>query len=145
LERRLGEDTSEIKDKLLLAGEEKSLKKLSDALDEDHFVEMTFVLDIDPKQNADRVIREMGTFAKKLGVKTLESQFKKSKTKEAVFVMTFSVSDLQKNVVESAIKKITKQEDVTRSRALELMSADYLAGTDIHSAPEKSTKKKKQE
>lgn len=131
LRKRLGEDESELKDKLLLVKDEEKLKKVIEDATKEHLVEVDFIVDADPKQNADNFVKDIVTYAKSLGAMMLPNRppvIKLSKNREAVALFAFNISESQKNVVEQAIKMITKEEDISRGRALELMSADFLAG-----------------
>lgn len=128
LEKRLGESQGELRDKMLLAGEENALKKMQENIEREHTVEITFILDADAKKNAENFIKELSRVTAKLGATIQNSSVKLSTSKETVAVVIFQVSDLQKNVVEQAITSIMKSEEVGRGRALELCAAEYLSG-----------------
>lgn len=124
LRKRLGEEESELKDKLILVQEEKKLKKIEDQINQEHTVEMDFVLDADPEDNAKRLIKEIEQLSKKIGAEVIDKRIKLSKDKETVALFTFNVSDMQKNVVEQTLNKIMKGYSVKKSRALELICVE---------------------
>lgn len=138
LQRRIGQTEPELKDKLILAGEADKLEKLKENIELEHTVEMDFVVDANPQGNAERFIAEITKSAKKLGATVMKSSVKLSKTKDAVALVTFNVSDSQKNVIEMAIKSLMNQEDINKGRALEFMAAESIATNGIH---EKEPKK----
>lgn len=140
LERRLGQGESELRDKLFLSGNEAKINKIKETIEREHTVMIDFIVDTDAQENAERFTKKLREFAQKNGAREIKTEIGISKIKEAVCVMTFNVSNLQKNVIEDAIKHIRKRESVSKSRAFELMSADYLAGADINT-PQKLAKK----
>jgi len=143
LRKRLGEEEIELKDKLLLVVEEEKLKKLEEQLNQEHTVEMDFVVDAYPEDNAKRAIKEIERFAKNIGCEMISAKTKISKSKETVALLTFNVSEMQKNVIEKALKKVTGPEKVKRSRALELIAADFLSGQPLQNVTKTSNNTKR--
>lgn len=131
LMKRLGEDESDLRDKLLLVSDEDKVKKLTEQMEQEHIVDIDFVVDIDPKKNADRFIQEISKVAKQFGARVVNSHFKRSKSKEAVSVLSFVISEKQRAVIDMAIENVRKSEQVAKGTALEYLSADYLAGAKL--------------
>jgi len=129
LERRLGEDQPYIKDRLMLVTDEEKMKKVAEQARSEHYVEVSFIVDQEPKENAEKFLKEITNAALKLGSSVMKSEIKISKSKESVAVVAFNVSETQKNVIENAIASITKQTHVARGTALEFLAAEYLAGS----------------
>jgi len=140
LQKRMGQSEPELKDKLILAGESDKLEKLKESIELEHTVELDFVVDCEAKENAERFLKTIVESARKLGARVIKSDVKMSKTKEAVGLVTFNVSDLQKNVIDTAIKAIMSQENVSKARALEFCAAEYIASANIHTEAENKAK-----
>lgn len=131
LQKRMGQTEPELKDRLLLAGENEKLEKLQEDLEKDHLVELDFVVDAEAKENAEAFAKSIAEVAKKMGARNIQTNVKMSKTKDPVGFMSFNVSDLQKNVIEQAIQTVISTEEVSKGKALELIAADYLAGAPL--------------
>ena len=143
LQKRFGQDESELKDKLFLLGEEEKIKKIEESLNKEHTLEMDFVVDTDVKENAEVAINRITAFAKLIGIKVADSKLKIAKGKETVALLTFNVTDPQRKVIEQALNDIQKSEEVSKSRALELICADWIAGSNPLPKVEKTRQKVK--
>lgn len=128
LERRLGESKAEINDKLLLVQSDEIIKKARESFETEHLVEIDFIVDMEPEENGKNFLKGITAAAKKLGAAVAKSEFRKAKGKETVMLVSFTVSNTQQEVIDLAINGIMKSEKVTKARALELMSADWIAG-----------------
>lgn len=126
----LGEEDANIKDALDLVKDdiEKKMAELKKA-ERENFVAMNFIVDKDPKESAERFIKEVTAFAKKKGVKVEKIKKDINPQRETVALISFNVTSPQKTVIDEAINKLTKAENVSESRALELICADFLAGS----------------
>ena len=102
-----------------------------------------FTVDAYPEDNAKRAIKEIERFAKNIGCEMISAKTKISKSKETVALLTFNVSEMQKNVIEKALKKVTGPEKVKRSRALELIAADFLSGQPLQNVTKTSNNTKR--
>lgn len=143
LQRRIGQTEPELKDKLILAGEAEKLEKIKESIETEHTVEMDFVVDSNPQGNAESFIARITKMAEKTGARVMRSSVKLSKTKDSVALVTFNVSNLQKNVIETAIKVLMAQEDITKARALEFLATDFIAGNGVEVPKENKDKKEK--
>ncbi len=143
LQKRIGQTEPELKDKLILVGEADKLEKLKENIELEHTVEMDFVVDTNPQDNAERFITEISKMATRLGATVMKSSIKLSKTKDAVALVTFNVSESQKSVIETAIKSLMVQEEITKGRALEFLCAESIATNGIHEKQPKKLSPKK--
>lgn len=125
-----GQEEDLLKDALKVAQEEisKKLKKLKDELTKENLVEISFIVDEKPKDQMKTFVKEVTKFAKAKGVEVESVKEKVNAKKVTVALITFSVTSPQAKVINGAVEKLIKAEKVSKSRALELICADFLAG-----------------
>lgn len=125
-----GQEEETLKDALKLAEEEadEKLKKLNEEVNRPHLVEVSFIVDEDPKERTAQFVKDITSFAKAHGASIIETKEKINPKKVTVSLITFSVTAPQAIVINEAIDSLAKSEKATRSRALELMCADWIAG-----------------
>lgn len=128
--RVYGAEEEMLKDALCIAQEEadKMMKKLNEEVNRPHMVEVSFIVDEDPKERIGQFVKDVTAFAKAHGASVIETKEKINPKKVTVSLITFSVTAPQAIVINEAIDSLAKSEKATRSRALELMCADWLAG-----------------
>lgn len=141
LQKRLGEDQRDLKDKLLLVTDAEKLDKVKQTLNSEHTVEFSLLLGTTPQQDAERFVTELKKFATGGGAKIIKCELGMSKTKDTIVFVTFNVSELQKNVIEKAVEYIINTEDVNKARAVEFMAAEFLAGVKNYANTKKESKK----
>ncbi len=125
-----GAEEDILKDALKVAQEEiaKKLQNLKSELARENFVEMSFIIDEKPKDQMKTFVKEVSKFAQTKGVEVESVKEKINPKKVTVALITFNVTAPQAKVINQAIEKLIKGEKVSRSRALELICADFLAG-----------------
>lgn len=125
-----GEAEEMLKDALKVVEEEaaKKLQNLKDELNRENFVEMAFVVDEKPKDQIKQFVKDITKFAELKGAEVVSSKEKINPKKVTVNLITFSVTSPQAKVINRAIEKVMKSENVSKTRALELVCADFLAG-----------------
>lgn len=125
-----GEAEDALKDALKVVQEEmdKKLKKLKDELNRENIVELAFIVDEKPKDQAKQFVKDIVKFAETRGGEVVSVKEKINPKKVTVNLITFSITAPQSKVINRAIEKLIKDEKVSRSRALELICADFLAG-----------------
>ena len=125
-----GEAEDALKDALKVAQEEmdKKLQKLKNELSRENIVEMAFIIDEKPKDQAKQFVKDITKFASSKGVDVESVKEKMNPKKVTVALISFNVTAPQAKVINRAIEKLIKAEKVSKSRALELICADFLAG-----------------
>lgn len=124
-----GESEDTLKDALKVAREDmdEKLKKLKEDMNRENFVELSFIVDEKPKEQAKQFVKDMTKFAETRGAEVISVKKKINPKKVTVNLITFSVTAPQSKVINRAIEKLIKDEKVSRSRALELICADFIA------------------
>lgn len=125
-----GESEDNLKDALKVAHEDmdKKLKKLKEELNRENLVELAFIVDERPKDQIKQFVKDITKFAETRGAEIVSVKEKINPKKVTVNLIAFSVTAPQSKVINRAIEKLIKDEKVSRSRALELICADFLAG-----------------
>ncbi len=125
-----GEAEDALKDALKVVQEEmdKKLKKLKEELSRENFVELAFIVDEKPKDQIKQFVKDITKFGETRGAELVSAKEKINPKKVTVNLIAFSVTAPQSKVINRAIEKLIKDEKVSRSRALELICADFLAG-----------------
>ena len=125
-----GTEEDALKDALKVAHEDisKKLQKLKDEMTRENFVELSFVIDEKPKDQIKTFIKDVTKFAEAKGAEVESVKEKINPKKVTIALITFSVTGPQSKVINRAIEKLIKAEKVSKSRALELICADFLAG-----------------
>lgn len=125
-----GEAEDALKDALKVVQEEmdKKLKKLKEELSRENLVELAFIVDEKPKDQIKQFVKDITKFSETRGAEVVSAKEKINPKKVTVNLITFSVTAPQAKVINRAIEKLIKDEKVSRSRALELICADFLAG-----------------
>jgi len=129
--RSSGKDEAELKDALEIAQKElaEKLKKTIEKLKKENFVVLNFITDENSKESMSRFIKEVTGFAHSKGVEVEEVKQQINPDRVTVALVTFNVTAPQHKVIKSALEKVIKEENVSETRALELICADFLAGT----------------
>lgn len=125
-----GEAEDALKDALKVAQEEmdKKLQKLKNELSRENIVEMAFIIDEKPKDQIKQFVKDITKFASSSGVDIESVKEKINPKKVTVALISFNITAPQAKVINRAIEKLIKAEKVSKSRALELICADFLAG-----------------
>lgn len=125
-----GTEEDALKDALKVAQEDiaKKLQKLKDELTRENLVELSFIIDEKPKDQIKSFVKEVTKFAESKGAEVESVKEKINPKKVTIALVTFSVTGPQAKVINRAIEKLIKAEKVSKSRALELICADFLAG-----------------
>ena len=125
-----GTEEDMLKDALKVAKEdvEKLKKKLNEEMNRENFVEISFIIDERPKDQMKTFIKEVSKFAHDKGVGVESVKEKVNPKKMTVALIAFNVTAPQAQVINRAIEKLIKAEKVSKSRALELICADFMAG-----------------
>lgn len=125
-----GAEEDALKDALKVAQEEiaKKLQKLKNELSRENFVEMSFIIDEKPKDQIKTFVKEVTKFAESRGAEIKSVKENINPKKVTVALITFNVTAPQAQVINRAIEKLIKAEKVSKSRALELICADFMAG-----------------
>ena len=125
-----GAEEDALKDALKVVREDmdKKLKKLKDEMNRENFVEIAFIIDEKPKDQTKQFVKDITKFAEAKGAEVESVKEKINPKKVTVTLITFNVTAPQAKVINRAIEKLIKAEKVSKSRALELICADFLAG-----------------
>jgi len=125
-----GAEEDALKDALKVAQEEiaKKLQKLKTELTKENFVEISFIVDEKPKDQLKIFVKEVTKFAESKGAEVESVKERINPKKVTVALITFNVTAPQAQVINRAIEKLIKAEKVSKSRALELICADFMAG-----------------
>lgn len=125
-----GQEEDLLKDALKVAQEEisKKLQKLKDEINKENLVEIFFIVDEKPKDQMKTFVKEVTKFADAKGVGVESVKEKINPKRVTIALISFSVTAPQAKVINRAIEKLVKAEKVSKSRALELICADFLAG-----------------
>ena len=136
----LGEEDVNVKDALDLVKDEieKKMVELKKA-ERENFVALNFIVDKDPKVSAEDFIKAVTEFAKTKGVKVGKVSTDINKSRETIALMSFNVTNPQKTVIDDAIAHVSKVENVSESKALEILCSQFLATTS-HQLPPKHGK-----
>ena len=124
-----GTEEDALKDALKVAREDmdKKLKKLKEELSRENFVELSFIVDEKPKDQIKQFVKDVTKFSETRGAEVISVKEKINPKKVTVNLITFSVTAPQSKVINQAVEKLIKDEKVSKSRALELICADFLA------------------
>ncbi len=124
-----GESEDILKDALKVAREDmdEKLKKLKEEINRENLVELAFIIDEKPKEQIKQFVKDIAKFAETKGAEVASAKEKINPKKVTVNLITFNVTAPQSKVINRAIEKLIKDEKVSRSRALELICADFLA------------------
>ena len=125
-----GTEEDALKDALKVVHEDisKKLQKLKDEMTKENFVELSFIVDEKPKDQIKTFVKEVTKFAEAKGAEVESVKEKINPKKVTIALITFSVTGPQAKVINRAIEKLIKAEKVSKSRALELICADFMAG-----------------
>ena len=125
-----GAEEDALKDALKVAHEDiaKKLQKLKDEMTKENFVELSFIIDEKPKDQMKTFVKEVTKFAETKGAEVESVKEKINPKKVTIALITFNVTGPQAQVINRAIEKLIKAEKVSKSRALELICADFMAG-----------------
>ncbi len=129
-----GQEEDFLKDALKIAQEEisKKLQKLKNELKRENLVEISFIVDEKPKDQIKAFVKQITKFAAARGAE-IESVKEKINTKKVtVALITFNVTSPQAKIINKAIEQLIKAKKVTKSGALELICADFLAIANSH-------------
>lgn len=123
-----GESEDILKDALKVAKEDmdKTLKKLKEDISRENFVELAFIIDEKPKDQIKQFVKDITKYAGTKGAEVESVKEKVNPAKVTVALITFTVTAPQAKVINRAIEKLIKAEKVTKSRALELICANFL-------------------
>ena len=84
----------------------------------ENFVALNFIVDKDPKASADEFIKSVTEFARAKGVKVGKAVKDVNPQRETIALISFNVTNPQKNVVDEALSVMTKTNKMTDSEAL---------------------------
>lgn len=130
----LGEEDVNVKDALDLVKDEieKKMIELKKA-ERENFVVLNFIVDKDPKKSADDFIATVTAFAKTKGIKVSKVVKDVNSQRETIALISFNVTNPQKNVVDEALSALTKAEKMTDSEAIaEICGRFLLTPTDTN-------------
>ncbi len=130
----LGEEDVNVKDALDLVKDEieKKMIELKKA-ERENFVVLNFIVDKDPKKSADDFVAAVTAFAKTKGVKVSKAVKDVNSQRETIALISFNVTNPQKNVVDEALSALTKAEKMTDSEAIaEICGRFLLTPTDTN-------------
>ncbi len=115
----LGEEDVNIKDALDLVKDEieKKMIELKKA-ERENFVALNFIVDKDPKEAADEFIESVTAFAKTKGVKVAKVTQDINKSRETIALISFNVTNPQKNAIDEALSVLIKETKMTESEAI---------------------------
>lgn len=123
-----GETEDALKDAMKVTKEEsdKTLQKLKNDMNRQNLVELAFIVDEKPKDQIKQFVKDITKYANTRGAEVESVKEKINPAKATVALITFTVTAPQAKVINRAIEKLIKAEKVTKSRALELICADFL-------------------
>jgi len=115
----LGEEDVNVKDALDLIKDEieKKMIELKKA-ERENFVALNFIVDKDPKEAADGFIKAVTLFAKTKGVKVAKTTMDINKSRETIALISFNVTNPQKNVIDEALAMMTKETKTSEGEAI---------------------------
>ena len=115
----LGEEDVNVKDALDLVKDEieKKMIELKKA-ERENFVALNFIVDKDPKVAADEFIKAVTDFAKTKGVTVGKVSKDINASRETIALLSFNVTNPQKNVIDEAISALIKETKMTESEAI---------------------------
>lgn len=115
----LGEEDVNVKDALDLIKDEieKKMIELKKA-ERENFVALNFIVDKDPKEAADEFIKAVTAFAKTKGVKVAKVTQDINKSRETIALVSFNVTNPQKNAIDEALTALIKETKMTESEAI---------------------------
>ena len=126
----LGEEDINVKDALDLVKDEieKKMIELKKA-ERENTVVLNFIVDKDPEASADEFIKAVTAFAKSKGIK-VEKAVKDINTKrETIALVSFNVTNPQKNIIDEAIKTLSKESKMTESEAIAEVCSRFITAT----------------
>ena len=123
----LGEEDLNVKDALDLVKDEieKKMLELKKA-ERENFVVLNFIVDKDPKKSADDFIATVTAFAKTKGVKVSKAVKDVNSQRETIALISFNVTNPQKNAVDEALSALTKSAKMTDSEAIAEICGRFL-------------------
>ncbi|QQR82902.1 ParB/RepB/Spo0J family partition protein [Candidatus Campbellbacteria bacterium] len=123
----LGEEDVNVKDALDLVKDEieKKMIELKKA-ERENFIVLNFIVDKDPKKSADDFIAAVTAFAKTKGVKVSKAVKDVNSQRETIALISFNVTNPQKNAVDEALSALTKSEKMTDSEAISEICGRFL-------------------
>lgn len=126
----LGEEDVNVKDALDLVKDEieKKMVELKKA-ERENFVALNFIVDKDPKLSADAFIEAVTVFAKSKGVKVAKVATDLNKSRETIALVSFNVTNPQKNVIDEALTLMTKETKTSESEAIAEMCHRFITAT----------------
>jgi ParB-like chromosome segregation protein Spo0J len=115
----LGEEDVNVKDALDLIKDEieKKMIELKKA-ERENFVALNFIVDKDPKEAVDEFIESVTAFAKTKGVKVAKVTQDINKSRETIALVSFNVTNPQKNAIDEALTALIKETKMTESEAI---------------------------
>jgi ParB-like chromosome segregation protein Spo0J len=125
--QNLGEEDVNVKDALDLVKDdiEKKMAELKKA-ERDNTVALNFIVDKDPKKSADDFIAAVTAFAKAKGVKVVKAVKDINSQKETIALLSFNVTNPQKEVVDEALSAMTKSGKMSESEAIAEICSRFL-------------------
>jgi ParB-like chromosome segregation protein Spo0J len=123
----LGEEDVNIKDALDLVKDEieKKMAELKKA-ERENFVALNFIVDKDPKASADEFIKAVTEFARAKGVKVGKVTADVNPQRETIALISFNVTNPQRNAIDEAITALTKETKTTESEAIAEICSRFL-------------------
>ena len=123
----LGEEDVNVKDALDLVKDEieKKMAELKKA-ERENTVVLNFIVDKDPEAAADEFIKSVTAFAKTKGVKIEKAVKDVNKQRETIALMSFNVTNPQKNAIDEAISALLKETKMTESEAITEICSRFL-------------------
>lgn len=125
--QNLGEEDVNVKDALDLVKDdiEKKMAELKKA-ERDNTVMLNFIVDKDPKKSADDFIAAVTAFAKAKGVKVVKAVKDINSQRESIALISFNVTNPQKEVVDEALSAMTKSGKMSESEAIAEICSRFL-------------------
>jgi DNA-directed RNA polymerase subunit F len=123
----LGEEDVNVKDALDLVQDEieKKMAELKKA-ERENFVALNFIVDKDPKKSADEFIKAVTVFAKTKGVKVGKVIADVNPQRETIALVSFNVTNPQKDVIDEAVSALIKETKMTESEAIAEICSRFL-------------------
>ena len=104
---------------------EKKMAELKKA-ERENFVALNFIVDKDPKKSADEFIKEVTAFAKTKGVKVGKVMTDVNPQRETIALVSFNVTNPQKDVIDEAVSALIKETKTTESEAIAEICSRFL-------------------
>lgn len=125
--QNLGEEDVNVKDALDLVKDdiEKKMAELKKA-ERENTVVLNFIVDKDPQKSADDFIAAVTAFAKAKGVKVAKAVQDINSQRETIALISFTVTNPQKEVVDEALSALTKASKMSESEAIAEICSRFL-------------------